>query len=72
MAKELASLPGTKISTVVNMLSSPMMTVLQTKIDAMRTAFYRAVRLTAAIAMPTSVGIALVANEAVSVLLGPK
>ena len=72
MAKELALLPGTKISTVVNMLSSPMMAELQTNIDAMRTSFYRAVRLTAAIAVPTSAGIALVANEAVSVLLGPK
>ena len=72
MAKELALLPGAKISTVVNMLSSPMMAELQTNIDAMRTAFYRAVRLTAAITVPTSVGMALVANEAVSVLLGPK
>ena len=52
MAKELALLPGTKISTVVNMLSSPMMAELQTNIDAMRTSFYRAVRLTAAIASP--------------------
>jgi O-antigen/teichoic acid export membrane protein len=49
-----------------------MMAELQTNIDAMRTSFYRAVRLTAAIAVPTSAGIALVANEAVSVLLGPK
>ncbi len=72
MAKELALLPGTKISTVVNMLSSPMMAELQTDIDAMRTNFYRAARLTAAIAVPTSAGIALVANEAVAVLLGPK
>ena len=53
-------------------VSSPMMAELQTNIDAMRTSFYRAVRLTAAIAVPTSAGIALVANEAVSVLLGPK
>jgi O-antigen/teichoic acid export membrane protein len=68
MAKELALLPGTKISTVVNMLSSPMMAELQTNIDAMRTNFYRAVRLTAAIAVPTSAGIALVANEAVPLL----
>jgi len=65
-------LPGSKISAVVNMLSSPMMAALQTDIDAMRAAFYRAVRLTAAIAVPTSAGMALVANEGVAVLLGPK
>ena len=72
MAKELALLPGSKISTVVNMLSSPMMAELQTNIDAMRAALYRAVRLTAAIALPTSAGMALVADEMVAVLLGPK
>ena len=72
MAKEFALLPGSKISTVVNMLSSPMMAVLQTNIEAMRAAFYRAARLTAAIALPTSAGMALVADDAVSVLLGSK
>jgi PST family polysaccharide transporter len=72
MAEELALLPGSKISTVVNMLSLPIMAELQTDVDAMRTTFYRAIRLTAAIAVPTSAGMALVADEAVSVLLGPK
>jgi O-antigen/teichoic acid export membrane protein len=72
MAKEFALLPGSKISTVVNMLSSPMMAELQTNIEAMRGALFRAVRLTAAIALPTSAGMALVADEAVWVLLGPK
>ena len=72
MAKDVALLPGSKISTVVNMLSSPMMAALQTNIDAMRAALYRALRLTAAIALPTSAGMALVADEAVEVLLGPR
>ena len=72
MGKELAFLPGSKISTVVNMLSTPMMAELQANVDAMRAAFYRAVRLTAAIALPTSTGIALVADEMVATLLGPK
>jgi PST family polysaccharide transporter len=72
MGKELALLPGSKISTVVNMLSSPMMAELQTNVDAMRAAFYRAARLTAAIALPTSAGMALVADEMVAALLGPK
>jgi O-antigen/teichoic acid export membrane protein len=72
MAEELALLPGSKVSTVVNMLSSPIMAELQTNVDAMRAAFYRAARLTAAIALPTSTGMALVADEMVAALLGPK
>jgi O-antigen/teichoic acid export membrane protein len=72
MSKQLALLPGHKISTVVNMLSSPMMAELQTNIEAMRTVFYRTVRLTAAIALPVSAGMALVATELVAVVLGPK
>ena len=72
MAKQLACLPGSKISTVVNSLASPIMAELQTDVDAMRAAFYRAVRLTAAITLPTSAGMALVANEMVAALLGPK
>ena len=72
MAKDLAMLPTAKISSVVFMLSTPMMAELQTDIVAMRRTFLRAVRLTAAIALPASAGIALVADEMVAVLLGPK
>jgi O-antigen/teichoic acid export membrane protein len=72
MAEEIALLPGNKITTVVNMLSSPMMAELQANIEGMRRAFYRAVRITAAIAVPASAGMALVADEMVAVLLGPQ
>jgi O-antigen/teichoic acid export membrane protein len=72
MAKDLAMLPTAKISSVVYMLSSPMMAELQTDIPAMRRAFFRAVRLISAIALPASAGIALVADDMVMVLLGPK
>ena len=72
MAKELALLPASKLSGIVNTLSSPLLAELQTDIDAMRVVFYRAVRLTAVIAVPTSAGIALVADDMVAVLLGPK
>jgi len=72
MAKDLAMLPTSKISNVINTLSSPMMAELQTDVEAMRGAFYRAVRLTSAIALPTSTGVALVADELVPVMLGPK
>jgi O-antigen/teichoic acid export membrane protein len=72
MAKQLALLPTSKISGIVNALSSPVMAELQTDIHAMREAFYRAVRLTAVISVPMSVGMALVADEMVAVLLGAK
>ena len=72
MAEEIALLPGTKISTVVNMLSSPVMAELQQDLDGMRAAFHRALRLTAALALPASTGMALVAEDMVAVLLGPK
>jgi teichuronic acid exporter len=72
MAKQLALLPASKISGVVNSLSSPVMAELQTDVRAMRKAFYGAVRLTAVISVPISTGIALVADEMVAVLLGPK
>jgi O-antigen/teichoic acid export membrane protein len=72
MADDVAHLPGQKISPVINMLTSPVMAELQNDIDSLREAFYRAVRLTAAIVVPTSAGIALVADDMVAVLLGPK
>jgi len=71
MAKDLAMLPTSKISNVINTLSSPMMAELQTDVEAMRGAFYRAVRLTSAIALPTSTGVALVADVLVPVMFGP-
>jgi O-antigen/teichoic acid export membrane protein len=72
MGKQMALLPVHKISTVVNMLSSPIMAELQSDVDAMRAAFYQAVRLTAAVTLPISAGMALVATELVGVVLGPK
>jgi O-antigen/teichoic acid export membrane protein len=72
MAKTWAMLPTAKISSVVYMLSSPMMAELQTDVAAMRRAFFRAVRLTSAIALPASAGMALVAEPMVEVLLGER
>ena len=72
MARNLALLPTNKISTAVNQLSSPMMAELQTDVDRMRVMFYRAVRITAVIAIPISAGFALVADDIIAVLLGAK
>jgi O-antigen/teichoic acid export membrane protein len=41
MADDLAHLPGSKITPVINMLSSPVMAELQTNIDAMRALSHR-------------------------------
>jgi O-antigen/teichoic acid export membrane protein len=72
MADDMAHLPGQKISPVINMLTSPVMAELQNDIDGLREALYRTIRLTAAIVVPASAGIALVAEDMVAVLLGPK
>src|SRR5215469_2044065 len=72
MADDLTHLPGTKISPVINMLVSPVMAELQTNIEALREALYRTIRLTAAIVVPMQAGIALLAEDIVVVLLGPK
>lgn len=72
VAREVALLPANKLAGVSNMLSSPIMAELQGDVDAMRAAFYRALRVTAAIAVPTAAGMALVADEIVASLLGPK
>jgi PST family polysaccharide transporter len=72
MADDVAHLPGTKITPILNMLASPVMAELQTDIDGLRETFYRAFRLTVAIVVPTSAGMALVADDMVAVLLGPK
>jgi O-antigen/teichoic acid export membrane protein len=46
-----------------------MMAELQTNVEAMRGMFYRAVRLTSAIALPTSIGVVLVTDQLVRVML---
>ena len=72
MAKQLALLPGQKMSSIVNTLNSPIMAELQTNIDVLRVTFYRTMRLTAAFTLPVSTGMMLVADELVSIVLGPK
>ena len=66
MAKDLAMLPSAKISSAVYALSPPI------NVAVMRRLFFQKVCLTAAIALPASVGVALVADYIVAVLLGPK
>ena len=48
----------------------PWLRELQADVELMRATFYRAVRLTAALALPASFGVALIADQLVPLLLG--
>jgi PST family polysaccharide transporter len=72
MARDLASIPVTRISTVVNMLSVPLMANLQDDPAGMRNVLVRGIRLTASVSVPICVGIAVVAEDLVRVALSEK
>lgn len=72
MAKELATLPVTRISAVVNQLVFPMMAELQTDREALRTAFSRGVRLVAWVTFPVCIGITVSAEDLVRTVLTEK
>ncbi len=72
MARDLANIPVTRISTVVNQLSVPIMANLQKDPAAMRAMLLRALRLTASVSVPVCVGIALVARDLVYIALSEK
>lgn len=72
MGKNLASLPVSKISTIVNQLASPMMAKLQNDNEGMRSSFLRIIRLVACVTVPMSLGLALEAEDVVKVILGNK
>src|SRR5262245_30537289 len=70
MARQLALMPTEKLSSVVNMLSAAIMAELQSDPSAMRAAFFRALRFTAAFGLPACFGVILIAPDIVSVMLG--
>jgi len=72
MAKELAALPVTRISAVVNQLASPVMAELQVSPEALRATLLRALRLVAAASLPLCTGLILVAEDFVRVVLTEK
>jgi len=72
LARDLATIPVTRISTVVNQLSVPLMATLQDNPPAMRSMLLRGVRLTASISVPICVGIAVVAHDLVYITLSEK
>lgn len=72
MAKQLALMPVTKISVVVNQLAAPVMARIQDEQQRLRTAFLRLVRLVTCLTFPLCVGLALVAYDLIPVVLGHK
>jgi O-antigen/teichoic acid export membrane protein len=72
MAKELATLPGNKVSGVVNQLAIPMMAELQTNQEMSRALFLRATRLVSSITFPLCFALILLANDLVRVALSDK
>jgi O-antigen/teichoic acid export membrane protein len=72
MAKQLAIMPVTKISAVVNQLAGPVMARLQHDQERLRASFLRIVRLVTCLTLPLCVGLALVADDLISVVLGDK
>ena len=72
MAKQLAIMPVTKISVVVNQLASPVMARLQQDQERLRASFLRLIRLVTCVTLPLCVGSALVANDLILVALGDR
>jgi len=72
MARDLAIIPVTRISSVVNQLSGPLMASLQDDVATMRKVLLRGIRLTASVSVPICVGLALVADDFVGIALSSK
>ena len=72
MAKQLAIMPVTKISVVVNQLAGPVMARIQDEQERLRTSFLRLLRLVTCLTLPLCVGLALVAGDLIPVVLGEK
>ena len=72
MAKQLAIMPVTKISAVVNQLAGPVMARLQHDQGRLRASFLRVVRLVTCVTLPLCVGLGLVADDLIPAALGDK
>lgn len=72
MAYQLARTPATEITHIVSRVMFPAYSRLQDDIDALRTAFFRAVQLTTFVAFPVGVGILVVTPTFVEAILGEK
>jgi O-antigen/teichoic acid export membrane protein len=72
MAKLLASLPLEKITVMANQLALPILAGCQADRATMRACFLRGLRLVACLTVPLCVGMALVADDFISLVLAEK
>lgn len=72
MAKQMATLAVSKISTVVNQLATPVMAELQSDQLSMRNAFMKGLRIVACVTFPVCIGMIIVAEDLVQVVLTEK
>jgi O-antigen/teichoic acid export membrane protein len=72
MARDLANLPMTKITAVVNQLAVPLMAELQHDGQAMHRTLGRGIRLVGAVSIPLCVGLGIMARDLVVVALTEK
>ncbi len=69
LAYKISNTPATNIARLVNRVTFPAFSILQAERDRMRNAFFRQVRLVAALAMPIGVGIVFFASDFVYAVL---
>lgn len=72
MAKQLATLPVSKVTPMVNQLAFPVMAGLQDNDRALQTGFLKGVRLVSAVVFPMSMGLMLVSDYIVMFVLDAK
>jgi teichuronic acid exporter len=72
MAKQIALLPVTKISVVVNQLVFPVMAEWQDNQVRLRSLFLKVMRILACATLPLSVGLGVVADDFFALILGPQ
>jgi|CXWL01.1.fsa_nt_gi O-antigen/teichoic acid export membrane protein len=72
MAKQLATLPVSKVTPLVNQLAFPVMAELQDDDQALRACFLKGVRLVSAVVFPLSLGLLMVADNVVALGLDAK
>jgi O-antigen/teichoic acid export membrane protein len=70
MAYRLSNAPATEVTHVISSVSFPAYSEVQDDLQKLRTAFYKTVRISAFLAAPMAVGIAMVAPTFVKAVLG--
>ena len=71
MAYRFSNAPATELTSVVNSVAFPSLSGVQDDLRKLRAGYFRTLRLTTFLALPSAIGIAVVAPTFVRALLGP-